>query len=31
MFTKAIEWGYVKQNPAKPVKLLKEPPDSCGI
>ena len=26
MFTKAIEWGYVKQNPAKPVKLLKEPP-----
>src|SRR2546428_537797 len=26
MFTKAVEWGYVKQNPAKPVKLLKEPP-----
>jgi integrase len=26
MFTKAIEWGYVKQNPAKPIKLLKEPP-----
>jgi len=26
MFTKAIEWGYVKQNPAKLVKLLKEPP-----
>jgi integrase len=26
MFTKAGEWSYVKQNPAKPVKLLKEPP-----
>lgn len=26
MFTKASEWSYVKQNPAKPVKLLKEPP-----
>ncbi len=26
MFSKAIEWGYVKQNPAKPVKLPKEPP-----
>jgi len=26
MFTKAIEWGYVKTNPAKSVKLLKEPP-----
>jgi integrase len=26
MFTKGIEWGYVKQNPVKPVKLLKEPP-----
>jgi len=26
MFTKAIEWGYVKENPAKRVKLLKEPP-----
>jgi integrase len=26
MFTKPIEWGYVKQNPTKPVKLLKEPP-----
>jgi integrase len=26
MFTKAIEWGYVKENPAKAVKLLKEPP-----
>jgi len=26
MFTKAIEWGYVKENPAKKVKLLKEPP-----
>lgn len=26
MFTKAIEWGYVKTNPAKGVKLLKEPP-----
>jgi site-specific recombinase XerD len=25
-FTKASEWSYVKQNPAKPVKLLKEPP-----
>ena len=26
MFSKAIECGYIKQNPAKPVKLLKEPP-----
>jgi integrase len=26
MFTKAIEWGYVKQNSIKSVKLLKEPP-----
>jgi integrase len=26
MYTKAIEWGYVKMNPAKGVRLLKEPP-----
>ena len=26
MFTKAIEWGYVKANPVKAVKSLKEPP-----
>jgi len=26
MYTKAIEWGYVKENPAKSIKLLKEPP-----
>jgi integrase len=26
MFTKAIDWGYVKDNPASRVKLLKEPP-----
>jgi len=26
MFTKAIEWGYLKTNPVKMVKLLKEPP-----
>lgn len=26
MYTKAIEWGSVKKNPAKTVKLLKEPP-----
>lgn len=26
MFTKAIEWGYVKVNPAKAVRRLKEPP-----
>jgi len=26
MFTKAIEWGFVKTNPAKRVKRLKEPP-----
>ncbi len=26
MYTKAIEWGYVKANPSKAVKLLKEPP-----
>ncbi len=26
MYTKAIEWGYVKANPAKKVKLLKESP-----
>ena len=26
MFTKAIEWAYTKENPAKGVKLLREPP-----
>jgi integrase len=26
MLAKAVEWGYLKSNPAKPVKLLKEPP-----
>ncbi len=26
MYTKAIEWGYVKANPAKGIKRLKEPP-----
>jgi integrase len=26
MFTMAIKWGYIKINPAKEVKLLKEPP-----
>jgi len=26
MFTKAVEWGYLKANPAKGVKLLKEKP-----
>ena len=26
MYTMAIQWGYVSQNPAKKVKLLKEPP-----
>jgi len=26
MYSKAIEWGYIKENPAKGVKLLKEPP-----
>lgn len=26
MYSKAIEWGYVKTNPAKRVKRLKEPP-----
>lgn len=26
MYTKAIEWGYVKTNPAKGVRFLKEPP-----
>lgn len=26
MYTKAVEWGYVKMNPAKGVKRLKEPP-----
>ena len=26
MYTKAIEWGHVKLNPAKGVKRLKEPP-----
>jgi len=26
MYTKAIEWGYLKTNPVKSVKLLKEPP-----
>jgi len=26
MYSKAIEWGLVKSNPAKTVKLLKEPP-----
>jgi len=24
MFTKAIEWGFLKENPAKSIKLLKE-------
>jgi integrase len=26
MLTKAVDWGYLKQNPAKSVKQLKEPP-----
>jgi integrase len=26
MLTKAVDWGYLKQNPAKSVKPLKEPP-----
>jgi integrase len=26
MLTKAVDWGYLKQNPARAVKLLKEPP-----
>jgi len=26
MYNKAIEWGYIKSNPVKSVKLLKEPP-----
>jgi integrase len=26
MFNKAIEWGYVKNNPMKDVRMLKEPP-----
>jgi len=26
MYTKALEWGYLKTNPAKGVKSLKEPP-----
>lgn len=26
MYTKALEWGYIKLNPAKGVKRLKEPP-----
>jgi len=26
MYTKAIEWDYIKANPVKMVKLLKEPP-----
>jgi len=26
MYTKAVEWGYLQANPAKTVKLLKEPP-----
>ena len=26
MYTKALEWGLVKESPAKAVKLLKEPP-----
>ncbi|KPJ58649.1 MAG: hypothetical protein AMJ46_13820 [Latescibacteria bacterium DG_63] len=26
LYTKAIEWGYVRENPAKAVKKLKEPP-----
>ncbi len=26
MFTMAIKWGYVKKNPVKEVRLLKEPP-----
>jgi hypothetical protein len=26
MLTKARDWGYLRQNPAKAVKLPKEPP-----
>jgi integrase len=26
IYTKAMEWGYLKTNPLKPVKFLKEPP-----
>lgn len=26
VLSKAVEWSYLKSNPAKPVKLLKEPP-----
>ncbi|MFZ6016426.1 MAG: tyrosine-type recombinase/integrase [Nitrospirota bacterium] len=26
MYTKALEWGYLKRNPTKEVKLLKQPP-----
>ncbi len=26
LYTKAVEWSYVKTNPAKGIKLLKEPP-----
>jgi len=26
MYTKAIQWGYVRANPVKEVRLLKEPP-----
>jgi integrase len=26
MYTKAVEWGYLKTNPVKPIKFLKEPP-----
>jgi len=26
MLSKAVEWNYLKHNPAKPVRLLKEPP-----
>jgi integrase len=27
IYTKALEWGYAKDNPAKAVKLLIEPPE----
>ncbi len=26
MLTKAVDWGYLKENPSRSVKLLKEPP-----
>jgi hypothetical protein len=26
MLRKAVDWGYLKQNPAPSIKLLKEPP-----